>query len=282
MKITNIDVYSANPERIINFNFRDPTSQNPYIVKQIIGLDADEITPKFYGVSLLSKDKYYDLSSKKRELVILLGLNPDFSTGKSYSDLRDDIYRFVSASRTGAVQLRFKNGTVVKAAISGFITKVEAPVFTKTQEAQITISCRDSMLLGLDEVNVDISSLDPTLTTITDDESTAPHGMRFGIKFSTNVINFLIKDAVDPTWKFEVNLTGSPLVQFQNNDVLHLSSEFNNKHLYLVRGASTSQLADRIISNSIWPIIFPGENTFVCPPNVTWEYILYYPTYWGV
>jgi hypothetical protein len=51
MKITNIDLLSSDDTLVANFSFRDPGTINPYIVKEIVGLDADEIVPKFYGVS---------------------------------------------------------------------------------------------------------------------------------------------------------------------------------------------------------------------------------------
>ncbi len=280
MRVTNVDIFASN--NVVNLSYRDPTSQNPYIVKSIIGLDADEIIPKFYGVSDISNEKYYDLSLSKRDVIIQIGLNPNFSLGKSYSELRDDLYRLISSSRTGSIQLQFNNGDITVAAISGFVTKFEAPNFTKTPEVQLTINCSDPMLKALNEINVDVTSLNPEFTTVIDDESTSPHGFRFGVIFSDTIIDFSIQDALIPSWAFEINLTGSPLTQFINGDELHFSSENNNRYLFLIRGFDIIHLVDRIIPTSIWPIVFPGNNDFICSDYVKWDYITYYPTYWGV
>lgn len=281
MKVTNIDICSSNLGNIINLNFRDPTSQSPYITKEIVGLDADDITPKYYA-SDMSDNKYYELALKKREIVVKISLNPNFAVGKTYATLRDDLYKLVQSSRTGSIQLRFNDGTTTKAAVSGFVTRFESPNFTKTPEVQLTISCNESMLKAVDQVNVPVEFLSEALTIITDDESTAPHGVRFGVQFTDTVIDFSIQDALPANWAFEVNLTGSPLTEFVVGDELHLSSEANNRYLYLVRGFDIIHLVDRIIPTSIWPIMFSGDNQFMCSDFVKWDYITYYPTYWGV
>ncbi len=211
-----------------------------------------------------------------------IGLNPNFNLNKSYSDLRDELYKLISSSRTSAIQLQFKDGDTIVAVISGFITKFEAPQFTRTPEVELKINCSNSMLKALDQVNVNVINLDPSFTTIIDNESTSPHGVRFGFIFSASIVDFSIQDAIPPSWAFEVNLTGSPLVQFVAGDELHFSSENNNRYLYLVRGFNIVHLIDRIIPTSVWPIIFPGDNDFICSDNVNWDYVIYYPTYWGV
>lgn len=282
MKVTSIDVYASNSNNVLSLTFKDPTSQNSYIATEILGLDADEITSKFYGSSSLSEDRYYELSLKKRDIILKIKLNPNLVSGESFSTLRDAIYKLIASSRTGAIELRFKNGLINVASISGFVTKVESPQFTKSPEIHLTINCNDPMLKGFELIDIDVELLNSTNTVITDDESTAPHGFQFGVLFSNTIDNFIIKDAITPTWTFEVDLTGSPLVEFIVGDQLNFSSEYNNRYLHLLRGVNTYQLIDRIVAGSIWPIIFPGDNLFVCSNFVTWEYIRYYPTYWGV
>lgn len=281
MKLTNIDIQPANSENTINLSFRDPTNQNPYIAKEILGLDVDVIVPKYYGSGLLG-DKYYDFTMKKRDIVLKIGLNPEFSIGKTFSMLRDELYKMVSASRTGLLQVRFKNEINTIAAISGFVTKMESPTFVKNPEVNITLTCNDPVLRAVDAVSVDVSELDPVSTIITDSLSTAPHGFVFTALFNANSPAFSIKETVIPNWIFEIFLTGSSLVEFLIGDRLHFSSEPNSKRVYLERGPSIIHLADKITSTSIWPVIFPGENTFICTSAIDWESISYYPAYWGV
>src|SRR5215510_8111613 len=138
MRISNITL-NANESEICDFGFRDPTTRNQYIAKAIIGLDSDEIVSKFYAFGLDSKNRFYDLAIKEREVVIRIALNPNRVISDTYSDLRDDLYKAISASRTGEVQLYFYSGATLIAELSGFITKFEVPHFSKIAEVQITI-----------------------------------------------------------------------------------------------------------------------------------------------
>lgn len=281
MKVTSIDIYISDSNLAATLSFRDPTSQNAYIAKEISGLDADEILPKFYGVDLGSR-KQYDLLLGKREIIIKIGLNPNYGTGQSHPALRDELYKIISSSRTGLVELRFKDGETVKAAISGFVTKFETITFTKTPEIQLTISCNDSMLKAVDGINVDIVDLEPEEFVVIDSESTAPHGFSFGVIFNDDIDTFSVQDAEPANWAFEVSLTGSPLTEFVAGDELHFSSETNSRYLYLVRDLEITHLIDRIFPASVWPLLFPGSNSFMFSDSLDLDYITYFPTYWGV
>ncbi len=281
MRVSNVDIYVPNSPNI-NLSFKDLQSLNSYNITDITGLDADEITSKFYGDSTISNESYYELSMRSRDVILKIGLNPNYSTNETVSELRDRLYRFISSSRTGVIQLQFRDGETVVATVSGFVTKFESLLFTKLPEIQLTITCSDPMLRSPNEVNFDVSEMDPAAIVITDEESTAPHGFRFAVIFDAPMIDFSIQDGVDPTWAFEVNLSGSPLGQFNIGDELHFSSEHNNRYLLLVRDLTVKHLVDRIVPTSVWPILFPNVNNFTCSPGADLDYITHYPTYWGV
>jgi hypothetical protein len=279
MKLTSVELHPKNSSEVAVLSFRDPRRANPYNVKAITGLDADEIVPRYYGGSLGS-EKFHNLSLKKRTIVVRIGLNPSFANGKSFSDLRDAIYKVIHSSRTGTLGLQFKNGANVIAAISGFVTKLEAPLFNKEPEVQITVQCDEPMLKAPARINVDVTGLSTANAVITDDISTAPHGFLFTANVLANTASMTIVDPDDLTWALEVIPPGGFLL----GDVIHFSSELNNKYLYLVRGGSTYYLADVIVPSSVWPIFFPGENKLQISPSIkfAWASIEHYPTYWGV
>lgn len=277
MKLTSVEVHPEGSSQVAVLSFRDPTRQNPYSVRVVDGIDANDIVPHYYGGS--GSQAFYNLMMEKRDIRILVDLNPQFST-QSYSGLRDDLYRMIASSRTGRVQIQFKNADTVVAVVSGFVKKFEAPQFTKTPQVQITIECDDPMLRAPDATIVDITGLDPAGTVIQDDLSTAPHGFRFALAITTAVASLAISDPTDPTWSFEVTPAGGFLV----GDILYISSEQKNKHVYIDRSGTLIHLADVITQGSLWPILFPGENNFAVdsPTNVAWDSISHYVTYWGV
>lgn len=279
MKITSVELHPAGSSDVHVLSFRDPTRNNPYNVVSITGLDADSIIPKYYGVSANSDELFYNLSIEKREPQFRINLNPEFST-KSYSDLRDDLYKTIGSSRTGLVQVQFKNGTEVVAAISGWVTKLESELFDRSPYVLLGLTADDPMLTALDPVDVDITDLDPAGMNLVDALSTAPHGFNFVLAFTGSVATLTITDPGNLSWSFGV----SPAGGFLNGDILHLSSDRKKKELYVVRGGVDIYLADKIVPGSVWPVIFPGSNNFAfsSPAELEWTSISYYPTYWGV
>lgn len=281
MKLTSVELHPNNSSYIGVLSFRDPGRANPYNVKAIIGLDADDIVSRFYAGS--GDLKFYNLSLEKRDIVIRIALNPRFNLNESYSGLRDELYKIISSSRTGLVEIQFKNDEEVVAVVYGFVKKFEAAHFNKEQEVQITLNCPDPILRAPTPVSVVLDDVDPALVNLEDLLSTAPHGFKFELHMIDNIPGGIEMSVFgDDTWSFEVTPDGG----FLFDDVLYFSSEYNDKHLYIMRPGVTDpiHLADKIVVGSVWPIMFPGDNELVFsnPTDVEFDSISYYPTYWGV
>lgn len=279
MKITRVEMQAEGAitsASFISLNFRDPQGLEPYNVKSISGLDAEDIFPQFYGTDGAAAN-FYNMVMQSRVIVVKVGLRPNPRTGLSTSELRDNLYKNISGARTGTIKLVFYNGNTSIAAVSGYVTKVETPHFEKNQEVQITINCSDSLLRDENFYSMPLLNADPALTLIQDDISTAPHGVDMGIHVLSNVFDFKITD-VNSNMTFKVHQT------FLVNDVILLSTEIGRRSITFVRGSTTRQLTDKIIKGSFWPVIFPGENMFSLDNPTSFEYtsIGYYKTYWGV
>ncbi|MET0787261.1 MAG: hypothetical protein ABWY25_11220 [Paenisporosarcina sp.] len=278
MKLTSVELHPANSSETAILSFRDPGRQNSYNVKAIVGLDADDIVARYYGGS--GNSKFYELSLVRRTIVVRIALNPKSNENESYSSLRDGIYKLIASSRTGQLQIQFKRNNSIIAAISGFVTKLESPHFNKEQEIQITVVCDEPMLKAPVRTVISVSSLNTFLVNLQDGSSTAPHGFIFDLKFLADTASLTMADPNDDSWSFVITPSGGFLL----DDVLHFSSEYNNKNLYLTRAAVDYHLAETITPGSIWPILFPGNNIFAfsTPENVEWTKFEYYATYWGV
>lgn len=285
MRITSVELHPAGSANVAVLSFRDPSRSNSYNVRAITGLDADEIVARYYGGSGGSA-KFYDLDLEARQPIFRIQLNPNYSEDESYSNLRDELYRMISSSRTGKLSVHFKNGETVVAAISGFVKKLESPLFEKEPEVHITLDADDPMLRALEPIELDVEDLNPDETVITDDLSTAHHGFKFALSFAEAEASVNFHDPDDDTWSFEVTPAGGFLI----GDVLHFSSEKNDKYLYIQRDVDQIHVADKITSGSVWPILFPGINTLKVDGvtivgagyNVNWDSISHRPSYWGV
>lgn len=276
MRVTSVTLSAEGSSNQCVLSYRDPGSTSPYLAKSITGLDADDIVPRFYGSSA-SNAKYYSLSLQKRDVIFQMVLNPRYAQFESHSGLRDELYRLISSSRTGVISVEFKDGPNSVAIIYGFVSKLETDHFDKEPSVKLAVTCDDPMLRSVAPANVSVLGLDPASTVITDNLSTAPHGLSFNVIFTDSQPDFTMTDTEDE-WSFSI----VPVGGFLRDDVLHVSSDFNNKEVYIVRDSEIIYLADVIIAGSIWPVLFPGENTFICSPNFVWDTISYYVTYWGV
>lgn len=282
MKITSIELRPVGSTDVFELSFRDPSSRNPYQVKGIQGLDADEITSRYYGTGG-SGLKFYKPTLVKREPVFLMGLNPRYAGGvdeNSYSSLRDRLYRAINASRTGLIEIRFLDGATPVAFLNGRVIKFEAGLFTEKPEVQITFATGYPMLRSLYRTTA--GPYGSNDITIDDEVSTAQHGLRAQIEFTQDHSNLIITgDEPAPgrlaDWQLEINYS------FKMGDKLTLANEVSGLELYVERSGGTTKLADRVKPGSIWPLVFPGKNRFRCPAyNVTWESVSHYPTYWGI
>jgi len=185
----------------------------------------------------------------------------------------------MSLSKTGMVDILFRRGEEVVAMVQGFAVKVDTDLFAKGQVVQLTVNCDDPMLHSQEPVlQTGLATFEDLV--ITDSKSTAPHGLTFKLRFTSNAPNLLIVDPGDDSWFFRISPEGG----FLNGDQLFASNEFNQRKLYILRAGNVIELKPSVIGGSIWPVIFPGENhlSFISDGSMTWTELSYYETYWGV
>ncbi len=273
MNVTTIQLWANNVMQA-QFSVDRADLTQSYIITAASGLDVDELKPIYYGSGQFSAQKFYNLKPKPRDISLKIKLNPQLSLSQTPSSLRDGLYRAVAAARDGVVQLRFNSGLIPVATISGFVTKFEAPLFTNSPEVQLTVHC-DYPMFRSNARNV-VGGLLKTTAIISDTTSTAPHGFRMQITFTAALTNFQIAiPGFD--WSFNVNTS------FAIGDVFNFSSEEDNRYLYRNRGGTITHLTDQLVIPAVWPLIFPGNNSFVfSSASFNWNDFSYYDTYWGV
>jgi hypothetical protein len=287
MKITDVELYSNNIN-FINFGVREVNPSARFMIRDITGLDADEIIPMFYGFSLETEGKFYDFGMKPREIVMKIALNPRFNLGEDYADVRDELYKAISSSRLGLITIHFNAAGTNVGKATAQITKFETVHFAQLPEVQITLRCDDPFFSSIDPVKYDLDDLNPNSSgalinpiVISDGLSTAPHGFWMEITFLAASPSFTIQDVpLGYEWKFAVFPAGG----FTNGAKLYLSSDRRNKYLHMVQGSVVTYLMDRIDVSSIWPILFPGTNSFHIPEidKLRIDLVEFYASYWGV
>lgn len=282
MRLTSVVLHSDYDSEDVEFSLRENDVKNRYIVRSMVGIDADELVPKFNGVGIETGSKFYETVMKPRNIVMRVALNPFYHINENASDLRDELYRIISSNRSGQLQAQFKSGAATVCGITGMITKFEVGHFTRLPEVQITLNCPDPMFRSLNPVDFDIADL-PTANPliISDISSTAPHGFSFKVELTAPFASFKIQNhPTTPDWEFEIE----PLGGFVSGDELHFSSEFGQKTIYHQKTVGSGPIMDKVTPNSIWPFIFPGHNRFhFSAMNVMdWLELSYHSSYWGL
>lgn len=292
MNVTLIELF-AGPSMVFECNLLDPSFDSPYLLRGVLGLDALDITPKFYGFGPVD-NKIYDFAMPPREIVMRLAFNPNRSNSVGNSDLRDNLYRSIAAYRGGQVELRFHSGTVSIMSIKGFVTKLEVPHSSNVAEAQITIRCDDPLFRSTVASKVDITQLgivpssDDAYFTISNPNSTAPCGIEMQFICTSNIAEFEIVEAAaltqeEPEWVFNVKPGGTG---FKIGDILKIDSGYLKKAVIHMAQPSLTEVSivDKVALESVWPILFPGMNTFGLRFKDSWDLVefVFTPTYWGI
>jgi len=291
VKVDRIQLLNSSNVVFCELGFRDPGSENPYIMKSITGLDAPEIVPRFYGLGLESRQKYYSFSVANRDVGLKIGLNPNAQIGEAFSDLRDELTRNIVSSRSGEVRMNFYYGSgpgSLQGYLIGFVTKIENAL-TQSPELIITLRCNNPTILGS---LVELFDLEPDLAgtlVVTDDISTKPHNFNFTVAVTADSPYLSFKDESDySNWSFTVAPGVIGLSSgFLNGDILTVKAQDRpDSRLRVVeiqRGSDIIPIAEKVQSGSFWPVIFPGENLFRLEGgSFEWSSIDYAPEFWGV
>ena len=284
MRVTDIEL-SYGEVNFLDIGVQNVSSDARFLVKAMVGLDADEIVNKFYGFSKTSGKRQYNFSLPKREVVFRIVLNPSYQNNETISDIRDRLYRTIAADRSGIITILFRAAGASIATLEGFVTKFEVPHFSEEPELQITIKCDDPLLRAVGPVINDSDDLPSTENfVLTDTVSTAPHGFEMLLNCDISSPDFVLRDQeVNPEFEFSV----VPGTAFAIGDQLRVSSIYGDKVVELLPagGGDPVPLLDRVVVGSFWPLIFPGSNYFWIEnlgTSWSWDKVTYYPTFWGV
>lgn len=304
MRITQIDLYSSDTS-YLRLPIVGASPRDPYLVKAVIGLDADEIAHAFYAFGGASALPMHRFTLPKREIIIRAQVNPDYILNEVPADLRDEIYRMIASNRNGMIHIRLVNEGSVVAHTTAWMKKLEVPHFSRIPELQLTLECDDPIFRAMSNVEVPSESflsyggLSVYLAyplVVVDSQSTAPHGFEFALNIGTTISTLTIKDKdTDPEWTFKITPgTIGGTAGFVDTDYIYFSSVEGEAKLQLLRGSTNEvggtlyDIMDKVDVGSVWPIMFPGKNEFYIPElenidlGANLPRFYYKPAYWGV
>jgi hypothetical protein len=259
---------------------------DPIQIKNIDGLGpvASQINTSPYGS--IDGEFYSGASTGKRNIVLTIGFNPDWST-QTVEGLRQMIYAYFMPKTQ--VKLRFTSTHMAQVDIDGYVETCEPNIFSKDPEMQVSIICPKPAFYGSSITvfageTLALPDGDPTEIEYL---GTLPTGFVLSVTptdaaptMTDGEVRFINEDAIGTPDIFIVTAT------IDSTKFLQVSSELGNKYVRQIAtpsGIPTSILGKQA-PGSIWMLLNNGTNQFrvmSAAPGQAWT-IQYYAKYGGI
>ena len=219
-----------------------------------------------------------------RNIVLTVGLNPDYADDSSMEYLRSYLYAYFMPQKE--VTLKFESTHLEDVQITGIVESLTPNIFSKDPEVQVSIICPDPDFVAVDSVTVSGTVgtvLVPTLAQIN-----YPGSVETGFVLTVSPTGAV------PTYNSTVRL----LAYYQGLRSLEIAASINVSQYLQIdtqdkrRAVSSVTPTGTLIQNklgatiqtTLWPRLFPGLNEVGVVENVAgqkWD-LTYTPRYGGL
>lgn len=227
--------------------------RNGFFIKDIDGLDPVPASLSSSTFGQLDGEVEQGARREKRNIILTVGLEPDYIT-RTISQMRRELYTYFMPK--SKVTLKFYSDDLEVVTIRGTIEDMDAPLFTNDPQAVISIVCYKPDFVSLIETNL------PGATTSSGVDTTLvyPGSTDVGFLFTLNVnrsisgfvINQTLPDATQRMFEFQY-----PLV---NGDILQISTVAGSKFATLTRSSTIKSAIAGVSPQADWLALAPGNN----------------------
>lgn len=257
--ITKVEVFSSSPSApelpLAGFM----PSSDPIQVRNIDGLGPVKAEVASIGLASGRGEQHQGDSIGKRNIVVTLGLNPDWEH-QTMTTLRQSLYRYFMPQAW--TKLRFFSDDLPTVDIEGIVESFEPNMFSQDPEIQVSILCHKP----------DFIEIDATVYYGVVDDGTAEFEFEYAGSIDTGMELRIDQTVDNPSYSGDLEIIlRSPIdpqtfaigpVMIDGSKYFKLSSVPNAKRVQsvaLADGATTNLLA-KMSGDSVWPKIKPGEN----------------------
>lgn len=246
-------------------------STNKFVLKSADGLGPPEID------NFLVNGIYNGRQVQDRQVIIRVGLAPNYAISETPSSLRTIIYGLLTPGPDDSILLQLMNGPTVVMQTKGYISKIEPVIYTKDPEVQITLDCEGPYLVA------------PAATTLVP-TTKKPFTVSYPGTVTTGFYYELTYTGTAGASKWAIYTGGDGIgakmeldYTFQANDKIMVDTRSGQRSIKLLRNGVTTNLIFALSSDSIWLALHPGDNSFWPSTNVfDWGKVVFTPQYWGV
>lgn len=224
-----------------------------YVITDIDGLDPVDATLVSSSFANMDGEEYHSSRRVKRNIVLTIGLEPDYVTS-SVQDLRRGLYDYFMPK--SLVNLRFKMDDGLEADIQGRVESFGTPHFTKDPEAVISLIC----------FNPDFFDASPVMMAGASVNSSAENTIHYGGSVETGVLlQLAINQTIsaltiyhrDPSGTLRSMDLQTPMI---NGDTVKISTVVGDKYARKTTGGTETSALYAVSPQSHWFELEPGEN----------------------
>jgi hypothetical protein len=226
-----------------------------YVLKNVEGLDPVKATIVSSTFATLDGVQYQTARRESRNLLVTLGLEPDYASG-SVRALRTALYTWFMSKAPVNLTFYDSDGTIVE--IDGYVEYFDAALFVKEPQATISIICPDPDLVELTPVTGSGSTVSTTTEFSITYNGSVETGIEFDLLLDRSLAAFTIyhrpPDNITRAFDFVASLL--------NLDTLKIDTNVGQKAVTLTRSGVQSSLLYGRQPGSVWFQLQPGVNYF--------------------
>lgn len=242
-------------------------NEQNYQIISIIGLNPPQAQINTTAGANLDGAKFNSARLNTRNIVITIKINGDIEAN------RQNLYRFFPTKQWCKFFFTNTNRNVF---IEGYVENVECDLFENGEKMQISIICPQPYFKDINEIINDMSSTvkafsfpfsinlnepipfsiyESSRITNVYNNSDSESGLTIEIEFLSSASEVEIKN-IDTGESFTLNY------QFQNNDIVTISTIRGQKSVSLLRGGVTTNIFPAVQKGSVFFQLAIGDNSF--------------------
>ena len=269
MKFTKVRL---NGLTVVDLPIEGALPSDKYILKGIDGAGPPDLDVAL-GDTLFGDAVFQGRQAQGRELVGLVGLNPDFGSSETAADLRANLYGMITPGYGESIVVQFMNVDTVVAETTGYVRRLEINPFSKDPEVQLTIACIERQLVAPDVIFLEpASKSDPEILN----EGTAPAGFHMELSLTSAESLWSLTDIFGT---YEMTF----VYDFEVGDLLEIDTRPGHRGVWVTRSAVRKNIIWTMTPESVWFMLHGGNNVFQTSSDLfNWGDVYYQPRFWGI
>lgn len=224
-----------------------------YLVQGIDGLDPVPANIVSTSYARLDGEQYQSARREKRNLVLRVGLEPDYTT-QTVRELRNNLYNYFMPRQNS--NFRFYTEGFPTVDISGRVETFDCPLFVKEPMATVSVLCFDPDFYEPVQVEISGATTSGTFMGTVNYAGTVDTGIVLTLNVDRDLTTFTVYHQPAGDQVRTLVVVGT----FIAGDVIEISTVPGNKYATLTRGSVISSILYTVSPYSDWTHFQPGVN----------------------